>query len=149
MAHIHNLEVECKAKCSAEKFYVILIRDLIHSVQVFPGDREVHVGTVLVSEYVQGDKPSTLMAKEKITAVDHKNMSVISTILEGHLKNEYTSIGYTLTITPTPRDGNYNSLVKWSVYYEKADEDVHDPTYFMKLLEDLTNELDTNLLKEE
>ncbi|KAI3973371.1 hypothetical protein MKW92_022439 [Papaver armeniacum] len=158
MAHIHNLEVECKARSCAEKFYVILIRDvhtlpkyvpqLIHSCQVFPGDSEVRVGTVLVSEYVQGDKPSTLMAKEKITAVDHKNMSVTSTILEGDLKNDYTSIGYTLTITPTQRDGNYNCLVKWSVCYEKANEDVPDPTYFMKFLEDLTNELDTNLLKE-
>ncbi|XP_026442927.1 MLP-like protein 43 [Papaver somniferum] len=149
MAQIHNLEIECKARSCEEKLYVVLIRDvhmlpkyvpqLIHSIQVLPGDREVHVGTVLVSEYVQ----------EKITAVDHKNMSVTSSILEGDLKNDYTSIGYTLTITPLQRDGNYNFLVRWSVYYEKANEDVPDPTYFMKLLEDLTKELDTNLLKEE
>ncbi|MCL7023730.1 hypothetical protein MKW94_021544 [Papaver nudicaule] len=147
MALIHNLEVVYKAKCSVEKLYIILIRDvhtllqyvpeLIHSVQVFPGDGEVCVGTVLVSEYVQ----------EKVTAVDHKNMSITTKIFEGDLTNDYTSIGYTLTITPVQGDGNYNCSVKWSIYYEKAGEGVPDPTSFTKFLEDLTKELDTNLLK--
>ncbi|KAI3954411.1 hypothetical protein MKX01_017625 [Papaver californicum] len=159
MAQIHNLEVEFKAKCCAEKLYSVMTRDaskipkyapaMILNVQVLPGDGEVRVGSIFVWDYVQGDKPSAVMTKEKITAVDHKNMSLTYTAFEGDLKNGYASFASTLTITPIQRNGNYNCLVKWSVQYEKANEDVSDPTYFMKLLEDFTKEVDTNLLKEE
>ncbi|KAI3851161.1 hypothetical protein MKX03_021519 [Papaver bracteatum] len=159
MAQIHKLEVELKAKCCAEKLYAVMTRDapkipkyapqMIHNVQVLPGDGEVRVGSVFVWHYVQYDKPSAVMTKEKITAVDHKNMSLTYTAFEGDLTNDYTSFASTLAITPTHKDGKYNCLVKWSVQYEKANEDVPDPTYFMKLLEDFTKEVDTNLVKEE
>ncbi|KAI3917094.1 hypothetical protein MKX01_003543 [Papaver californicum] len=122
---------------------------MIHNVQVLPGDGEVRVGNVFVWDYVQDDKPSAVMTKEKITAVDHRNMSLTYTVFEGDLTNDYTSFASTLTITPTQKDGNYNCSVKRSVQYEKANEDVPNPTYFMKFLEDFTKEVDTNLLKEE
>ncbi|RZC92809.1 hypothetical protein C5167_028068 [Papaver somniferum] len=158
MAEIRKLEVECKAKCSAGKFYAMMTRDAlklpkyapqtVHKVQVFPGDGEVRVGSVYVWEYLLDDKPSAVMTKVKVTAVDHKNMSITFTVTEGHLKDDYTSFANTLTITPAHSDGNYNCLGKWSAQYQKANEDVPDPTYFMKMLEDFTKELDTNLLKE-
>ncbi|RZC92812.1 hypothetical protein C5167_028070 [Papaver somniferum] len=158
MAQIRNIEVELKAKCSAEKFYANLTRDapklpkyvpqIIHNVQVFPVDGEVRVGSVFVWDYVQ-DKPSAVMTKEKITAVDHKKMSVTCTVFEGELTKGFTSFATTLSITPTKKDGSYNCLVKWSVQYEKANEDVTDPTYLKKWLENFTKELDINLVKEE
>ncbi|RZC92815.1 hypothetical protein C5167_028075 [Papaver somniferum] len=159
MAQIHKLEVEVKAKCCAEKLYAVMTRDapklpkyapqIVHDCQVVPGDCEVRVGSLFVWHYVQDDKPSGVKAKEKITAVDHKNMSLTYTVFEGDLKNDYASFATTLTTTPTQKDGSYNCLVNWSVQYEKANADVPDPTYFMKLLEDFTKEVDTNLLKEE
>ncbi|RZC86228.1 hypothetical protein C5167_007416 [Papaver somniferum] len=158
MAEIRKLEVECKAKCSAGKFYAMMTRDAlklpkytpqtVHKVQVFPGDGEVRVGSVYVWDYLLDDKPSAVMTKVKVTAVDHKNMSITFTVTEGLLKDDYTSFANTLTTTPAHSDGNYNCLVKWSAQYQKANEDVPDPTYFMKMLEDFTKELDTNLLKE-
>ncbi|KAI3879989.1 hypothetical protein MKX03_020397 [Papaver bracteatum] len=75
-------------------------------------------------------------------------MSITFTVTEGHLKDDYTSFSTTITITPAHIDGNFNCLVKWSALYQKANEDVSDPTYFMKMLENFTKELDTNFLKE-
>ncbi|KAI3900301.1 hypothetical protein MKW92_010681 [Papaver armeniacum] len=145
MAQIHKLDVEYKAKCSAEKLYTMLTRDApklpnyapqtINKCQVLPGDGEVRLGSIFVWDY--------------ITAVDHKNMSLTYTVFDGHLTDDYPSFANILVITPTQRNGNNNCLVKWSVEYEKANEDIPDPTYFMKMLEDFTKELDTNLLKEE
>ncbi|KAI3932959.1 hypothetical protein MKW98_029192 [Papaver atlanticum] len=77
-----------------------------------------------------------------------KNMSLTFTVTEGNLKDDYTSFANTRTTTPAHSEENYNCLVKWSAQYQKANEDVPDPTYFMKILEDFTKELDTNLLKE-
>ncbi|KAI3900799.1 hypothetical protein MKW92_045883 [Papaver armeniacum] len=159
MAQIHKLEVQYKAKCSAEKLYTMLTRDApklpnyapqtVNKCQVLPGDGEVRLGSIFVWDYVQGDKPSAVITKVKITAVDHKNMSLTYTVFEGHLTDDYPSFANILAITPTQRNGNNKCLVKWSVEYEKANEDIPDPTYFMKMLEDFTKELDTNLLKEE
>ncbi|MCL7047350.1 hypothetical protein MKW94_002135, partial [Papaver nudicaule] len=63
MAQIHNLQVELKAKCSAEKLFAVLTRDapkipkyapqMIHNVQVLPGDGDVRVGSIFVWDYVQ------------------------------------------------------------------------------------------------
>ncbi|RZC86230.1 hypothetical protein C5167_007415 [Papaver somniferum] len=158
MAQIHKLEVEIKAKCSAQKFYTMMTRDapklqkyvpqIVHNCQVLPGDGQVRLGSVFVWDYVQGDKPSGVQTKVKITAVDHANMSLTSTVFEGDLTKGYSSFANTLTISPTKRNGNNNCLVKWSVQYEKENEDVPDPTYFVKMLEDFTKELDTSLLEE-
>ncbi|RZC86202.1 hypothetical protein C5167_007389 [Papaver somniferum] len=158
MAEIRKLEAECKAKCCAEKFYAMMTCDAlklqkyapqtVHKVQVFPGNGEVRVGSVYVWDYVLDNKPSSVITKVRVTAVDHKNMSITFTVTEGHLKDDYTSFANTLTVTPAHSEGNYNCLVKWSARYEKTNEDVPDPTNFMKMLEDFTKELDTNLLEE-
>ncbi|XP_026442902.1 MLP-like protein 423 [Papaver somniferum] len=92
---------------------------------------------------VMGDKPRAVMTKVEVTAVDHKNMSVTFTVIEGELKNGFTSFA------STQSDGNYKCLVKWSARYQKANEEVPDPTYIKKWVEDFFKELDTNLLKEE
>ncbi|KAI3925235.1 hypothetical protein MKW92_015031 [Papaver armeniacum] len=154
-----KIEVEFKVKCSAEKFYSMMTRDVlklpryapqnIHNVQVLSGEGELRLGSVSVWDYVLDNKPSGVRTRAKITAMDHQNMSLTFTILDGYLMDDYTSFVSTLTTTtPTQRDGNYNCLVKWSVQYQKANDNVADSTYFMKMLDDFTKELDTNLLKE-
>ncbi|KAI3932964.1 hypothetical protein MKW98_029197 [Papaver atlanticum] len=130
-----HVKVEVKAKCSAKKLFSVMTGGAsklskyapktVQNVQVLPGDSEIRVGSVFVWDYILDG--SAVMAKEELTAVDHKNIR--------------------LTVTPTQRDGNHNCLVKWS-FNEKANEDVPDPTYINKWVEDFIKELDTNLLKE-
>ncbi|KAI3902724.1 hypothetical protein MKW92_010529 [Papaver armeniacum] len=159
MAANRKFEVEFKVKCSAEKFYSMITRDalklpkyaprIIHNVQVVSGEGEPRLGSVSVWDYVLDNKHSGVSTRAKITAMDPQNMSVTFTHLDGYLSDDYTSFSNTLTVTtPTQRDGNYNCLVKWCVQYQKANDNVADSTYFMKMLEDFTKELDTNLLKE-
>ncbi|XP_026431535.1 major latex protein 146-like [Papaver somniferum] len=146
MAEIRKLEVECKAKCSAEKFFSMMTRDAlklpkyapqtIHNVQVLPGDGEVRAGSVYIWVYKLVNKPPAVTPKVKVTAVDHKNLSLTLTVIEGYLTDDYTSFSNTLTTT-TQRDGNYNFLVKWSARYQKVNKEVPDPTFVMKMLEDL------------
>ncbi|RZC90293.1 hypothetical protein C5167_031005 [Papaver somniferum] len=159
MAANRKFEVEFKVKCSAEKFYSMMTRDVlklpryapqnIHNVQVVSGEGELRLGSVSVWDYVLDNKPFGVRTRAKITAMDHQNMSLTFTVVDGYLSDDYTSFSNTLTITtPTQRDGNYNCLVKWSVQFQKANDNVPDPTYYMKMQEDLTKELDANLLKE-
>ncbi|KAI3879353.1 hypothetical protein MKX03_011204 [Papaver bracteatum] len=121
-------------KCSEEKLFALITSDasklpkyvpqMIHNVQVLHEDSEVRVGSVYVWDYVQEGKPSALREKEKITTVDHKNMSLSFTVFEGdHLTNYYNNFS--------------------------TNEDVPDPTYINERVEDFTKELDTNSLKEE
>ncbi|KAI3882770.1 hypothetical protein MKX03_015980 [Papaver bracteatum] len=159
MAANRKIEVEVKVKCFAENFYSMMTRDAlklpryapqnIHNVQILSGEGEIRLGSVSVWDYVLDNKPSGVRTKTKTTAMDHQNMSVTFTVLDGYLSDDYTSFSNTLTITtPTQRDGNYNCLVKWSVQFQKANENVADPTYFMKMHEDFTKEMDANFLKE-
>ncbi|RZC86227.1 hypothetical protein C5167_007417 [Papaver somniferum] len=125
-------------------------QNMLLNIQIIPGYGEVRVGSVYVSDYVvMGDKPRAVMTKVDVTALDHKNMSVTFTVIKGELKNGFTSFASTHTSTPTQIDGNYKCLVKWSARFQKANEDVPDPTYIKKWVEDFFKELDTNLLKEE
>ncbi|RZC72328.1 hypothetical protein C5167_035507 [Papaver somniferum] len=124
MAANRKIEVEFKVKCSAEKFYSMMTRDALKLPKYVP--RIIHNVQVVSGE---DNKPFGVRMRAKITAMDHQNMSLTFTVVDGYLSDDYTSFSNTLTITtPTQRDGNYNCVVKWS--------------------EDLTKELDANLLKE-
>ncbi|RZC76842.1 hypothetical protein C5167_000978 [Papaver somniferum] len=111
----HNLEFEYKAKCCAEELYAMMTRDaaklpkyvlqMIHNVQILPGDGDVRVGSVFIWDYVRGDKPSSAMKKDKVTAVDHKNMSITFTGFEGELTNGFTSLSSTLNYYHTNTEG--------------------------------------------
>ncbi|KAI3853822.1 hypothetical protein MKX03_022497 [Papaver bracteatum] len=143
-----HVQVEVKAKCSAKKLFSVMTGGAsklskyaprtVQNVQVLPGDSEIRVGSVFVWDYILDG--SAVMAKEELTAVDHKNMSLTSTIFDGELTNHFKIFTRRFTATPTQRDGNYNCLVKWCVYYEKANEDVPDPTYINKWVEDFIKE---------
>ncbi|KAI3915134.1 hypothetical protein MKW92_029152 [Papaver armeniacum] len=158
MTGTHML-VEVKAKCSAKKLFAMMTRGAskfskyapktVQNAQVGPGDGEIRVGSVLVWDYIiEGSSGSAIMAKEELTLVDHENMLLTSTVFDGELTNDFKKFTKRITMIPTQGDGNYNCLVKWSVYYEKANEDVPDPTYIKKWVEDFIEEVDTNLLKE-
>ncbi|RZC86233.1 hypothetical protein C5167_007419 [Papaver somniferum] len=151
-----HVQVEVKAKCSAKKLFSVMTRGAsklskyapktVQNVQVLPGDGEIGVGSVFVWNYIL--EGSVVMAKEELTSVDHKNMSLTCTIFDGELTNHFKIFTRRFSVTPTQRDANYNCLVKWSVHYEKLHEHVPDPTYVNKWVEDFIKELDTNLLKE-
>ncbi|KAI3905987.1 hypothetical protein MKW98_022416 [Papaver atlanticum] len=155
MPHIQKLEVMHEAKCCADKLYRMLTRDapklpkylpnVLESVEVI-GDGEIRLGTVFVWNFFSEGGNVT---KEKITAVDNKNRSITYTILEGNLMKDFRSFHFNLDITPkSGTAANGASLVKWSVKYEKANENVPDPVGILESCEYMTTEMNLHLLKQ-
>ncbi|KAI3888251.1 hypothetical protein MKW92_010119 [Papaver armeniacum] len=146
MAQIHKLEGELVAKCHAAKLYNMVtsgapslhkyLPHMIHKCQVLPEYGEIRLGSIFVWDYIIEGKASTVRTKEKITAVDHKNMSITYTVFEGDLTIGYPSFGITFHITPILEGGSNKSTVKWAIEYEKENEHVRAPTPFMECLED-------------
>ncbi|XP_050119415.1 MLP-like protein 423 [Malus sylvestris] len=64
------------------------------------------------------------VSKETIDAVDEVGKAVAYKVIDGDLLKYYKSFKCTLTVTPKG-DG---SLVKWSSVYEKANEQVPEPS---------------------
>ncbi|XP_026460244.1 major latex protein 146-like [Papaver somniferum] len=158
MAQIHKLEGELVAKCHVAKLYNMMTRGapslpqylphIIHKYQVLPEYGEIRLGSIFVWDYIIEGNSSTVTTKEKVTAVDHKNMSITYTVFEGDLTIGYPSFAITFHITPNLEGGSNKGTVKWSIEYEKENEHVPTPTPFMEFLEAFFKELDVKLLEE-
>ncbi|RZC91683.1 hypothetical protein C5167_027745 [Papaver somniferum] len=155
MAQIHKLQGELILESHADKLYTMMTRDapslpkyvpqLVHKCQVLPEDGEIRLGSIFVWDYVIDT--STVRTKDRITAVDHKNMSITYTVFEGHLSVDYPSFDITLDVTPIQRGGGSKSKVNWSIKYEKENEQVPPPTSFAKFFEAFFRELDAKLFE--
>ncbi|KAI3876064.1 hypothetical protein MKW92_039144 [Papaver armeniacum] len=150
MAQIQKLEAVTEVKCCCpDKLYRMFTRDApqlpkylpnaFHSVEVI-GDGEVRLGTGFVWKTVPHGAGSAILTKQKITAVDNKNRSITYTVFEGDVMKDFNSL-----VRSGTTDGT--SLVKWSVEYEKANEDVADPVGILKACEVATTEMNLHLLK--
>ncbi|KAF9592028.1 hypothetical protein IFM89_011611 [Coptis chinensis] len=91
-----------------------------------------------------GGSNSNSVTKEKIVAVDDKNGSITFEVMEGDpMLNSFKSFALRIHVT-----GNgERSFVKWSLEFEKANEDVPHPNLFLDLLAKVTKKLDAYLLK--
>ncbi|KAI3994648.1 hypothetical protein MKX01_027538 [Papaver californicum] len=155
-SQIQKLQVVHEVKCCPDKLYCMLTSDapqlpkyvpkLVESVEV-TGEDEICLGTGFLWQFVPAGG-SALMFKEKITAIDNKNRSITYTVLEGDVMKDFHSFNFNLDVTPKSgsTDGTY--LVKWSVEYEKANEDVADPVAILKSCELTTTEMNVHLLKQ-
>ncbi|KAI3893328.1 hypothetical protein MKW92_017769 [Papaver armeniacum] len=158
MAQTQKLEVVHEVKCCPDKLYHMITRDatqlskyipeLVESVEVTATEEgEVCLGTGLLWKFVPVGGISTV-SKEKVTAVDNKNRSITSTVIEGDVMTGFKSFKFNLDIAPKSGTTDGTSLVKWSVEYEKADEDVADPVGILKSCELTTKEMNFHLLKQ-
>ncbi|OVA01712.1 Bet v I domain [Macleaya cordata] len=146
MAQIQKLGVEAEVKCSADKFYGTFKHNITQLPKFFPqvyksieliqGDG-ASVGSVRLWKYeIEG---TCIMAKDRTTMVDDKQRAITWSIIDGELLNHYNSFELKLvSVTPKGDDG---CLVKWSLEFEKANEDAPTPTAYMPVLEKVTKEL--------
>ncbi|MCL7047180.1 hypothetical protein MKW94_021576 [Papaver nudicaule] len=106
------------------------IPQIIHRCQVLPEDGEIRLGSIF--------RLIIIIKTEKIT----------HTVIEGDLTIGYPSFAAAFHITPIQGGGSNKSMVKWSVEYEKENEDVPAPTSFMKLMDAFFEELDATLVED-
>ncbi|MCL7044843.1 hypothetical protein MKW94_007185 [Papaver nudicaule] len=156
---LQKLEVVHLAKSSADKLYRLCTRDapqlpkyvpeVVLNVEVIgegPGG-EIILGTVFVWTFIPVGG-SAIVSKVQVTAVDNKKRSITWTVLEGDIAKDFKSFNFDLDITPKPGATDGTSMVKWSVEYEKANEDVPDPVGTVTACGLLTTILDLRLQKQ-
>ncbi|KAE8687994.1 MLP423-like protein [Hibiscus syriacus] len=132
MACKGQLEVEVELKSPAEKVWGI-IRDcttifpkaLSHdykSIEVLEGDGKAP-GSIRLINYAEGS-PIVKVSKEKIESVDETGKIYVYSIFDGDLMKFYKSFIAKIVVAPKGE----SSLVKWSCDYEKASEEIPDPS---------------------
>ncbi|KAL6192487.1 hypothetical protein ACLB2K_033575 [Fragaria x ananassa] len=156
---VGKLHVEVEVKSPADKFWVS-IRDSTEvfpkafphdykSIDVLEGDGKA-VGSVRLITYSEGiyacvGSPIVKVSKETIDMVDETNKAVAYQVIDGDLLKYYKSFKCILTVIPKGAEGE-GSLVKWSCEYEKAHEQVPEPSIIKDFAVKNFKELDDYVL---
>ncbi|KAF8390368.1 hypothetical protein HHK36_024893 [Tetracentron sinense] len=146
-----KLEMEVEVKSSADKFWEAIsdsatlfpkiFPEQYKSIEIVEGDGK-SVGSIRLVKYAEGI-PVITVSKEKIEVADAASKSTTYSVIDGDLANFYKNFKASLQIVPKG-DG---SLVKWSVEFEKASEEVPDPNLIQEFAVKTFNDLDAYLLK--
>lgn len=80
-------------------------------------------------------------AKEKVEAVDMENKLVSYSVIEGEILNLYKNFKATLHVTSKGE----GSLVKWTLQYDKASDEVPEPDLIKEAAVKTFNGLDAYL----
>ncbi|XP_068643991.1 MLP-like protein 423 [Aristolochia californica] len=146
-----KLEVEVDVKSSADKFWDCLRQSAILFPKIFPeiyksieiieGDG-MGVGNIRHIIYAEG-VPMVTFAKEKIEVADEKNKTIAYSVIEGDIVNFYKNFKATLQVL-SKGDG---ALVKWKGEFDKANDEVPEPTLLQQTAAKTFKDLDEYLLK--
>ncbi|XP_052205520.1 MLP-like protein 423 [Diospyros lotus] len=146
MAQICKLESQTEIKSSPDRLFDIYKNKInlmpkicpskIQSIQVLEGDGRSE-GSVRLWTYILGGTP--VIAKDKIYAMDEENKLITFDLIGGEITKYYNNFKATLQATP--------NLAKWTLGYEKANEDIPTPHSNIDFLKSITREVDDYLLK--
>ncbi|XP_057961267.1 MLP-like protein 423 [Malania oleifera] len=150
MAQICKLETQTGIKCSPQMFFNIyknksclmpmISPDKFQSIEVLEGDGK-SVGSIRLWTYVMG---GPVITKDRIDAIDEKNNSITYGIISGDVTKYYRNFKATLQAISEDHGKN---VVKWTIEYEKANEDVPTPYSHLEFLANVASEIDAYLLK--
>ncbi|KAI4386487.1 hypothetical protein MLD38_004417 [Melastoma candidum] len=151
MARLHKLELQAEIKSPPDRVFDVYKNKIdlmpkispqkLRSIQVLQGDGS-SVGSVRLWTYFLGEP---VEAKDRIDAIDERNMSITFDIIGGEVTKYFKS--YKATIQLVLGEGGSKSFVKWSVEYEKASEGVPDPHAQLDFLITMAKEVDAYLLR--
>ncbi|KAF5182139.1 Mlp-like protein [Thalictrum thalictroides] len=152
-----KLEFELEVKCPADKFWggmkdtTVLFPKIFpqrfKSIEVVEGDG-VNAGTVRLVRYAE-DTPVITFAKEKVELLDDVNKVLVYSVIDGELMTHYKSLKGKVEVVPIPKGEGEGSLVKWSLEFEKASDEVPDPILMQDYATNAFIGLNAYLLKEE
>ncbi|KAL1568582.1 MLP-like protein 28 [Salvia divinorum] len=147
MAQLQKLELQTLITSSPHKFFDIYHKKTylmpsicpgkLRSVQVLEGDGK-SIGSVRLWTYVMG---VPVIATDKIVAVDEVNKSITFELIDGEVTKYFKSFKATL-------EAGGVDTVKWSVEYDKANEDVPHPHSHLQFLGTMAKDIDAYLLKQ-
>ena len=82
--------------------------------------------------------------KESIEAIDEQNKSITYNLFDGDISQHYKVFKLILQVIENTGGG---ASVKWTIEYEKINEDVEPPYGYMEYLDKGTKEIAGHLLK--
>ncbi|OIW01981.1 hypothetical protein TanjilG_14012 [Lupinus angustifolius] len=117
------------------------ITDRIHEGKVHHGD-DWHSGdSVKHWSYTIDDKVIT--SKEKIEFIDEEKKSITFDLFEGDVSQYYKILKINLQVIDKDDGG---AIAKWTVEYEKVDENVEPPNGYLEFLTKITKDSNHHLL---
>ncbi|KAI3835515.1 hypothetical protein MKX03_000985 [Papaver bracteatum] len=152
MAQLHKLVFETEIKCSADKYFGLfshnatqlpgLFPKIFKSVEVIEGEG-TSVGSIRLSKYVLGEKETT--SKDRVIAFDQEKRSITNEIMEGEIMNYYKALSAKLDVVPKQCAAGNESFIKWSLEFEKVNNNIPDPTAYIDALKLVTKELNSQV----
>ncbi|KAI3890623.1 hypothetical protein MKX03_002388 [Papaver bracteatum] len=145
---VGKLFVESEVNCNADKYYQIFkhhvdlpgaVPHLYTSVKAVEGH-----GTTsgCVKEWCYIIEGKSLIVKEK-TTYDDETRTTHHMAVGGDIMNDYKKFDATLVVNP--KANGHGSIVKWTIDYEKLNEDSPVPipylAFFQQVIEDLNSHL--------
>ena len=85
------------------------------------------------------------MSKEILEKVDNENQSITYNVIGGVLEETYQSFKFIVQAIPKDEE----TLVHWTLIYEKINVDVPDPNAMLQFGINVTTEIDAYLTQEE
>ncbi|KAI3889332.1 hypothetical protein MKX03_004747 [Papaver bracteatum] len=140
MAQLHKLGFETEVKCNADKYFGMYSHNVSQLPRFFPN--------IFKSiEVIEGDETrgKEMATKERLTAFDKEKKSITFEMLEGEVMNYYKALSAKLDVMPKQCAAVNGSLVKWSLEFEKVNDDIPNPTAYIDLLQYITKELSSQL----
>ncbi|MBA0846336.1 hypothetical protein Goshw_000672 [Gossypium schwendimanii] len=149
MAQLKKMDCQIVIKTPAEKFYNTfrtkshlipkMSNGLMIDGKLLQGDWNT-VSCVRLWSYVSEGKSE--MVKEILENVDDENRTMVFKMVEGQILNYYKSWRSIFNITPMGE----GSLVKWTMEFEKQNENIPDPDKYISYMMCLTKNIDAYLL---
>ncbi|KAL2485003.1 MLP-like protein [Abeliophyllum distichum] len=150
MSQIRKIELQTQIRSSPDRIFDIyknksylmpkISPDKLQSIEVVEGDG-ISVGSVRLWTYVMG---VPVIAKDRIDAIDEEKKSITFELIGGEVTKYFKNFKATLEAT-AKADKN---IVKWSLEYEKASEDVPTPYSHLEFLVNASTDVDAFLLKQ-
>ncbi|QHN97485.1 hypothetical protein HN51_045243 [Arachis hypogaea] len=152
MALSGKLSTEIVIHAPAGKFFNLVSKSLhqtqnicerVHHTKLHQGEDWHSIGgSVKHWSYVVDGKVTT--CKETIESIDEKNKTIKFNFFDGDISQQYK----VLKLTIQEIDNSNGSVsAKWTLEYEKINDNVEAPYGYMELYDKSTKEMDTHLLK--
>ncbi|XP_050872984.1 kirola [Lathyrus oleraceus] len=153
MALAGKLITELGIKTPADKFFKLFASELhelqnhcehIHEARLHEGDDWHDTDSVKHWTYVIDGEVHT--CHETIEEVDEENKKMTWKMFGGDIDKHYKVFKLILEVSDKADDGT--AVVKWTVEYEKINEDANPPNAHMDFLRKNTEDVEANLVKE-
>ncbi|KAJ1409578.1 START-like domain superfamily [Sesbania bispinosa] len=146
-----KLIAEFGIRNSATDFFNVWAKQLhnLHNIAERMHDGKVHegdwhdIGSVKIWTYTIDGKVET--CKESIEAIDEENKLIIFNLFDGEISKNYKVLKPYLQVIDHKEQ--VGAVVKWTLEFEKLDEDVALPYHYLEFGTAMTKDIDAHLLK--